>query len=356
LVHGAVSVEAAFRVALGTFCLSVDLGVADGEMLAVLGPNGAGKTTLLRALAGLLPIDDGSIRIDGRTVDDPATGCFVPPELRSVGVVFQDYLLFEHLSALDNVAFGLREHGVRRADARARARTLLAEVGVDAQASKRPRRLSGGQAQRVALARALAPEPKLLLLDEPLAALDVQTRAETRRNLRTMLGRFSGARVLVTHDPVDALALADRIVILEQGAVAQTGTPDEITSRPRSQYVAELVGVNLFRGRADGDHIRIGDAVVTAAEDHSGDVMMIIPPNAVMLHREQPSGSARNVWPGTVTALEHLGARGRVRVRIVGPLTIVAEVTPAAVHDLALVEGTEVWAAVKATEVEVFVV
>jgi molybdate transport system ATP-binding protein len=204
------------------------------------------------------------------------------------------------------------------------------------------------------LARALAPEPKLLLLDEPLAALDVQTRAETRRNLRTMLARFSGARVLVTHDPIDALALADRILVLEAGAVAQTGTPDEITSRPRSQFVAELVGVNLYRGRAEGDHIRIDDAIVTSAEAHTGDVMMIIPPNAVVLHREQPSGSARNVWPGRVATLEHLGTRGRVRVRVVGPLTIVAEVTPGAVHDLALVEGTEVWAAVKATEVEVF--
>ena len=349
-----MSVDASVRVALGAFRLSADLHVADGEMLAVLGPNGAGKTTLLRALAGLLPIDGGSIRLDGTVVDDPAAGSFVPPELRSVGVVFQDYLLFEHLSALDNVAFGLRERGMRRPDARARAHALLTEVGVDEYAAKRPRRLSSGQAQRVALARALAPEPKLLLLDEPLAALDVQTRAETRRNLRTMLTRFAGARVLVTHDPIDALALADRILILENGEVAQTGTPDEITSRPLSQYVAELVGVNLYRGRADGDHIRIGDAVVTAAETHVGAVMMIIPPNAVVLHRQQPSGSARNVWSGTVATLEHLGARGRVRVRIVGPLTIVAEVTPAAVHDLALVEGTDVWAAVKATEVEVF--
>jgi molybdate transport system ATP-binding protein len=351
-----VSVDADVRVTLGAFSLSAELQVADGEMLAVLGPNGAGKTTLLRALAGLLPIDDGCIRVDGTIVDDPAAGRFVPPEHRSVAVVFQDYLLFEHLSASDNVAFGLREHGVRRADARTRAHALLAEVGVDAQASKRPRELSGGQAQRVALARALATEPKLLLLDEPLAALDVRTRAETRRSLRTILGRLPGARLLVTHDPIDALALADRILILEQGQVVQVGTPDDITSRPRSEYVAELVGVNLYRGQADGDHIRIGDAVVTAAETHSGEVMMVVPPNAVVLHRQRPTGSARNVWPGTVTTLEHLGARGRVRVRVVGPLTIVAEVTPAAVHDLALTEGTDVWAAVKATEVEVFAV
>jgi molybdate transport system ATP-binding protein len=349
-----VTVDAAIRVGLGQFSLAADLRVGDGEMLAVLGPNGAGKTTLLRALAGLAPLDEGHVRIDDVLVDDPESNVFVPPELRAVGVVFQDYLLFDHLSALDNVAFGLREHGARRADARRRAAALLAEVGMEEHAAARPRELSGGQAQRVAIARALATEPKLLLLDEPLAALDIQTRAETRRQLRLILERFDGARILVTHDPVDALVLADRILILEQGEVVQTGTPDEITSRPRSEYVAQLVGVNLYRGEADDVYIRVGDAVVTAAGPHAGDVMVIIPPNAVVLHREQPSGSARNAWRGTVTGLEHLGTRGRVRVRIVGALTIVAEVTPASVTELGLTEGTEVWAAVKATEIEVF--
>jgi molybdate transport system ATP-binding protein len=349
-----VTLDASIRGTRGTFALTADLQVGDGEILAVLGPNGAGKTTLLRALAGLLPIDDGRISIDGTVVDDPAAGIFVPPEKRPVGVVFQDYLLFEHLSALDNVAFGLREQGVRRADARRRARQLLTEVGAQEWADARPQAISGGQAQRVALARALATEPRLLLLDEPLAALDVQTRVETRRQLRVILERFPGARILVTHDPVDALALADRILILEQGEVVQTGTPEEITSRPRSQYVAELVGVNLYRGAADGDHIRVGDAVLTATGSHTGAVMMIVPPNAVVLYTDRPSSSARNAWPGRVVALEHLGARGRVRVRIDGALSIVAEVTPAAVLELALTEGSDVWAAVKATEVEVF--
>ncbi len=349
-----MSLDARIRVALPPFSLSAEFRVDDGEVLAVLGPNGAGKTTLLHVLAGLQPIDAGCIGIDETVVDDPAAGRFVPPEQRSVGVVFQDYLLFEHLSALDNVAFGLRARGIRRREARARARVLLSEAGIAQWASARPRELSGGQAQRVAIARALATEPKLLLLDEPLAALDVQARAETRRRLRTILASFRGARVLVTHDPLDALVLADRILILERGEVVQTGTPDEITSRPRSEYVAELVGVNLYRGRAEGDHIRVGDAVVTAAGPHTGEVMMIVAPHAVVLHRERPSGSARNAWPGRIVAVEHLGARGRVRVRIVGALTIVAEVTPAAVNDLALADGTEVWAAVKATEVEVF--
>ena len=349
-----MSVDATVKVAVGAFVLDAELEAADGEMVAVLGPNGAGKTTLLRALAGLVPIDEGSISIGDTIVDAPAHGRFVVPERRSVGVVFQNYLLFEHLSALDNVAFGLRERGVGRVAARTRARALLRAVGVDVREAARPRELSGGQAQRVALARALAIEPELLLLDEPLAALDVQTRVDTRRQLRAMLQDFAGARILVTHDPVDALALADRIVILEGGRVVQTGTPDEVTTRPRSQYVAELVGVNLYRGHADGVEVHIGSAVVTAAEPAAGEVITIIPPNAVVLHREQPHGSARNAWRGRVREVEHLGTRGRVRVRVDGPLAIVAEVTPAAVRDLELAEGCDVWAAVKATEVETF--
>ncbi len=349
-----MSIDAAIRVRLGGFALDAEVHASDGELLAVLGPNGSGKTTLLRVLAGLLPIDEGRVTIDGAIVDEPATNRFVPPEARSVGVVFQDYLLFSHLSALDNVAFGLREHGAGRAAARARARALLADVGLAEQATARPGALSGGQAQRVALARALATEPALLLLDEPLAALDVQTRTETRRQLQQILGRFRGTRLLVTHDAVDALVLADRILILEGGAVVQTGTPDEITRRPRSEYVAELVGVNLYRGRADRDEVRVGGAIVTVADRHAGDVMLIVPPHAVVLHRDRPSGSARNAWRGTIAGIERLGTRERVRVRVVGDLTIVAEVTPASVHALALSEGTEVWAAVKATEIEVF--
>jgi molybdate transport system ATP-binding protein len=346
-----VSVEAAFDVALGSFALDVEMHVDDGEVLAVLGPNGAGKTTLLRVLAGLVPIDGGRVVIDDVTVDDPAAKRFVPPEDRSVGVVFQDYLLFAHLSALDNVAFGLRERGARKSEARNRARELLAAVGLDAAQSLRPHELSGGQAQRVALARALAIEPALLLLDEPLAALDAQVRVETRRHLRDVLAKFGGARVLVTHDLIDALTLADRLLILEDGRAVQAGTIDEVLGRPRSEYVAELAGVNLYRGRAVGNQIAVGNETLTIADAHDGDVLAVIAPQAVVLHRDPPEGSARNVWPGTVESLER--AAGRVRVRVAGPMPIVAEVTPAAVTALGLVEGTPVWTAVKATEVEV---
>ncbi|MDQ1520666.1 MAG: molybdate transport system ATP-binding protein [Actinomycetota bacterium] len=346
-----MTVDAVIRTTLGTFSLDVEVHVDDGEILAVLGPNGAGKTTLLRTLAGLIPIDDGCISIDGNIVDEPASDRFVPPEQRSVGVVFQDYLLFAHLSALDNVAFGLRERGSGRSIARTRARSLLADVGMDAKHSARPHELSGGQAQRVALARALAIEPALLLLDEPLAALDVQTRVETRQQLREVLTRFGGARVLVTHDLIDALTLADRLLIVEDGRVVQEGRPDDVLGRPQSEYVAELAGVNLFRGRADGDQIHVGNEVVLAADACQGNVLAVIAPNAVVVHRDRPAGSARNVWPGTVAGMERFA--GRVRVRIAGTMPIVAEVTPAAVAALGLVEGMTVWAAVKATEVEV---
>ena len=215
----------------------------------------------------------------------------------------------------------------------------------------RPIELSGGQAQRVALARALAIEPALLLLDEPLAALDVQTRVETRHQLREVLTHFSGARVLVTHDPIDAFTLADRLLILENGRVVQQGRPDEVLNRPQSAYVAELAGVNLYRGRADGEQIVVGDQVMTAAETFDGDVIALVPPHAVVLHRSPPEGSARNVWAGVVSEMERSG--GRVRIRVAGPMPIVAEVTPGAVAALGLVEGLPVWAAVKATEVEV---
>ena len=346
-----MSVDANVRVSLGGFLLDVELQVADRELLAVLGPNGSGKTTLLRTLSGLLPIDAGRISIDGKVVDDPAADILVPAEERSVGFVFQDYLLFAHLSALDNVAFGLQERGTRRSAARARAHTLLAEVGVDVDEAARPRELSGGQAQRVALARALATEPTLLLLDEPLAALDVQTRVDTRRHLRDVLARFGGARLLVTHDPVDAVTLADRLLIIENGRVVQEGRPDEVLNNPKSSYVAELAGVNLYRGRAAGDQIDVGGEVIVTADAHTGDVIAIIPPHAVVLHRLLPQGSARNAWRGTIVGIERTGSR--VRVRVVGRLPIIAEVTPAAMSALELAAGTEVWAAVKATEVEV---
>jgi molybdate transport system ATP-binding protein len=343
--------SAAIDVRVGSFHLDVAFEVSAGETVAVVGPNGAGKTTLLRALAGLLPVDAGRISLGGSVLDDPTSGEFVPVERRSIGVVFQDYLLFPHLSALDNVAFGLRSRGTTRAEADRRARSWLERVGLAGSVDAVPRELSGGQAQRVALARALAFEPAMLLLDEPLSALDATTRAETRGELRRHLRDHKGVRVVITHDPLDAAALADRIVVLDAGRIVQTGTLAEITARPRSQYVADLVGVNLLAGRATGSHVDVGGLELTLATHVDGDVLLAISPRAITLARVRPEGTARNVWPGSIDSVDRSGDRARIRV--VGAATVIAEVTATAVDDLALAEGTDVWVAIKATEIDV---
>jgi molybdate transport system ATP-binding protein len=342
--------RAAVSVKAGDFHLDVDLAVAPGETVAVVGPNGAGKSTLLRALAGLLALDGGRVTLDGTTLDDPSADVFVPAEARPIGVVFQDHLLFPHLTAIENVAFGLRSRGVPRAEARRIASAWLERVGLADRGGDRPRQLSGGQAQRVALARALATDPTLLLLDEPLSALDATTRVDTRRDLRRHLHDHPGVRVVVTHDPLDAAALADRIAVLEGGRIVQEGTLGDLTARPRSSYVADLVGVNLLAGRATDGRVEVGDAVLQVAGRIDGDVLLAIPPRAVTLSLHRPEGSARNVWAGTVEAVERAGDRARVRV--VGPVTVVAEVTAGAVEQLALAGGSPVWVAVKATEID----
>jgi molybdate transport system ATP-binding protein len=342
-------------VRLGTLQLDVELEAADGETVAVLGPNGAGKSTLLRALAGLLVLDRGYVALDGVTVDDPATATFVVPERRNVGVVFQDYLLFPYLTVLENVAFGLRSRGVARADARRRATEWLRRVGLADRAGEKPTTLSGGQQQRVALARALVTDPRLLLLDEPLAALDVGTRTELRRDLRSHLATFRGARVIVTHELLDAVALADRLVVLEHGRVAQSGTVTDVAGRPRSRYVADLVGTNLLHGVANDHEVTLeSGAVVITADPVAGDVYVAIQPHSVSLHRAQPEGSPRNVWRGRVRGADLLG--DRVRIHVDGPVPVVAEVTAAAVGDLGLHEGVEVWATVKATDLAVYAI
>jgi len=340
-------------VRLGTFDLDVSIDATPGEIVAVLGPNGAGKTTFLRAVAGLVPLTQGRVVLDEVVLEDAARHIHLPPERRPIGVVFQEYLLFPHLSALENVAFGLRARGVTARDSRARAASWLERLGVGDDADARPRTLSGGQAQRVALARALAIDPRLLLLDEPLAALDASARGAVRRDLKRHLASFAGIRILITHDPLEAVALADRLVILERGRVVQTGSPAEVTQRPRSRYVADLVGVNLLRGTAARGLVALaGGAVLQSADGVDGDVFAVIYPRAVALHRARPEGSPRNVWRGRASALDF--QNDRVRVGIEGELPIIAEVTPAAVSELDLAEGGEVWASVKATEITVY--
>jgi len=348
------ALELDLRVRRGTLDVDVSLRVERGELVAILGPNGAGKSTLLRCVAGLLALDDGRLTLDATVLDDPAADVFVPPEQRPIGVVFQDYLLFPQLSVLENVAFGLRARGVDRRAARRRAAEWLERVGLTAYAGSRPSGISGGQAQRVALARALATDPQVLLLDEPLAALDVGTRSEVRRDLRRHLDSFDGVRLLVTHDPVDAYVLADRVVILEHGTVSQTGPLADVAARPRTPYVAELVGLNLVAGTFDaGGLVTPTGGVVTAAGPlPSGAGFASIRPQAITLHRSRPEGSARNVWELTVADVDQ--HHDRARVRLSGALTLVAEVTPAAVAELAVRPGDSLWASVKATDVELY--
>jgi molybdate transport system ATP-binding protein len=349
-----MTLEARFDLCRGDFRLSADVTVADGEVLAVLGPNGAGKSTLLRTIAGLEAVDSGRILIDDVIVDEPSSKIFVSAAERNVGFVFQDYLLFDHLSVLDNVAFGSRSRGTNRRDARRNASELLERFGLSELAERGPRSLSGGQAQRVALTRALATSPRVLLMDEPLAALDVATRREVRQELRHRLEEFSGAVVIVTHDPIDAYALADRLLILENGTTTQIGTIAEVTSRPQTRYAAELVGRNLVVGTAHGTtvHTDNGPSLSIADEWH-GPVFATIRPQAVTISRaHDPLSSSRNSWTMRITGFETFGER--IRVHLTGPLDLVAEITNRAVDALGLRVGDEVNASVKATEIEVY--
>jgi molybdate transport system ATP-binding protein len=347
-----MTLDAHLVVQRGQFTVDVAFAVADGEVLGMLGPNGAGKTTALRALAGLEPLTDGYVRLDGETIAD--TGHSTPPEDRNIGVVFQDYLLFPHLTALDNVAYGLRAGGMRKAAARRDAAGWLEQVGLTDHAGHRPRQLSGGQGQRVALARALAARPRLLLLDEPLAALDAGTRLVLRSELRRHLTSYGGPAVVVTHDAVEALVLTDNLVVLEGGRIVQSGPPAEVARRPRTEYVARLLGLNLYRGTARDGWVDLdGGGRLALAEKASGEVHVAIRPSAVALHRARPEQSSpRNVWAGRVTGVEAVG--DRVRVALAGQPDVLADVTTDSVTELDLAAGAHIWMSVKATELAVY--
>ncbi|MCZ2823157.1 ABC transporter ATP-binding protein [Modestobacter sp. VKM Ac-2982] len=347
-----MSLAAHVVVRRGSLELDVQLAVADGEVLAVLGPNGAGKSTVLRVLAGLLPPDGGRVVVDGDQVwDSPEE--HRPAHERSLGMVFQDHLLFPHLSVTDNVAFGLRTRGVRRTDARATAGDWLARVGLTGLGDRRPGQLSGGQAQRAALARALVGEPRVLLLDEPLSALDARTRLTVRAELHRHLTDYTGSAVLVTHDPVDAMALATRVVVVEDGRVVQAGTPAEVARRPRTDYVARLVGLVLLAGTAAGTTVELdGGGAVAVAEDVAGPVFVAVRPESVALYLSRPAGSPRNVWPLRLVAATPHGSV--VRCDLAGEVALTADITATSFAELGLAPGAGVWASVKASEVAVY--
>jgi molybdate transport system ATP-binding protein len=337
------------------FTLRVRFEVAAGEVLAVLGPNGSGKTTLLRALAGLTPLHGGRVELAGTVLDDVTREAFLEPADRPVGLVFQNYRLFPHLSVLDNVAFSPRVRGRSRKDSRQLAQRWLDRLGIGELASRRPAALSGGQAQRVALARALAGEPGLLLLDEPLAALDARTRLDVQAELKRHLSEFAGPCVLVTHDPLEALLLADRLLVIEGGGVVQEGPPAQVARRPATEYVARLVGLNLYAGRADGDHVVLDKGGGFVVPDHGqhGEVLVAVRPSSLLVSTQPPVGlSVRNTWQGRVAGLAML--TDRVRLDVVGEPPAIVDLTPAAVSELALGPGSDVWLSVKATDLEVY--
>ncbi|WP_329459386.1 ABC transporter permease [Streptomyces sp. NBC_01497] len=324
------------------------LDAEGGTTIAVVGPNGAGKTTLLRALLGLTPRARADLRLGGHDVSR------LPPHRRGVAWVPQNGALFPHLNALSNTAYGLRAHGVARAEARRSAQRWLDRLGVGHLAHRKPHELSGGQAQRVALARALAARPRLLLLDEPLAALDQTTRAQVRHTLRSHLGGFGGVCLIVTHDPVEAVSLADRVLVLDGGRSLQDAPPAEVSRHPRSPWVARMLGHNAWSGTCQEgalDVVPTGRLVVAESLPEATAALAVIGPEAVALHRRRPEGSPRNVWPGTVREITASGSRLRVLVTSDEVPDLVAEITPAAAAELALADGVRVWTSVKATEV-----
>ncbi|MGW6982033.1 ABC transporter permease [Streptomyces sp. NPDC054932] len=324
------------------------LDAEPGTTIAVVGENGVGKTTLLRALLGLTPRAHAELRLG----DTDVTA--LPPHQRQVAWVPQDGALFPHLTALANTAYGLRARRVPRAEARREAHAWLNRLGVGHLADRRPAQLSGGQAQRVALARALAARPRLLLLDEPLAALDQTTRARVRHTLRTHLAGFGGVCLVVTHDPVEAVSLADRVLVLADGRALQDAPPAEVTRHPRSPWVARMLGRNAWPGTASAAGLTLaagGRLVVAEALPEGAKALAIIAPEAVSVHRDRPGGSPRNVWPGTVREVTAVGSRLRVLISSVEVPDLVAEITPEAAAELGIVEGVAVWTSVKATEV-----
>lgn len=335
----------------GTFDLSVPIALPRGRVLAVLGPNGAGKSTLLQALAGLLPLRSGQIRFGSVVWDDPAQRVRLPAQDRGVGLVVADHLLFGHLSARDNAAFGPRVRGVGKGEARRRGQDELDALGIGELAARRPGTLSSGQAQRVALARALAARPGLLLLDEPLSALDPTTRAQVRVDLRRRLSDFAGATVLVTHDPLDALSMADKLLFLDDGQVVQTGVPLEVIARPRHPFVAQFVGLNLLRGNASGHHqLDIAGVELTVGEGPpTGEVLAAIAPTKVRVSNAQPSAPV-NCWRCRVKDVALAGQVARVTVVPLGAASalsgLAADVPVADVAALSLLPGQQVWAQV----------
>ncbi|MCV7032386.1 sulfate/molybdate ABC transporter ATP-binding protein [Mycobacterium sherrisii] len=367
--------ELQLRAVVSERRLDVEFSVAAGEVLAVLGPNGAGKSTALHVIAGLLHPDEGVVRLGERVLTDTMSGIDVPTHRRRVGLLLQDPLLFPHLSVAANVAFGphSRRRGLlpfarparRRNDHRTALRWLR-EVDAEQLADRKPRQLSGGQAQRVAIARALAAEPDLLLLDEPLTGLDVGAAAAIRAVLRSVVARSGCAVILITHDLLDVFTLANRVLVLEAGNVAEIGPVTDVLTAPRSPFAARIAGVNVVGGTVGRDgaldtHAGTrwygSPAPRAGAELAAGqDAVAVFPPTAVSVFREPPHGSPRNCVEVTVAELDVRGAAVVVRgaEQADGAPGLAAEITVDAAAELRLTPGERVWFTVKARAVALY--
>lgn len=343
------------RKSYGSFCLEAAFSVAAGETLALVGPTGCGKTTCLMIVAGLVMPDKGLVRFGERSFCDTGAGIWVAPEKRNVGTVFQDFALFPHMTVFENVAYGLRGKRIKGQRLRGKVVAALEMVGIGDLAGRKPAGLSGGERQRLALARAIAIETPLLLLDEPVSALDPHTRDSVRRELKALINSLGKTTVVVTHDPIDALTLGQRICVLEGGRVQQIGERRELLLYPKTEFVARFMGTNFFTGsvtNVNGDglrEMRVNGASIFTVETVEGEVSISFFPSEVTLSAEPPVGSSLNVFAGIVEDVVHLGDRVRVSVRSQVP--IVAEVTHRSFVSLGLAEGQPIYASFKATSV-----
>ena len=334
------------RVILNRDSLTIDveLQLQHGEVIAVLGPNGAGKTSLLHALLGWLELESGWIMVNGEVIDSPDTDSYVPPQHRPFGMVFQDGLLFPHMSVEKNILFGAGKDF--------NLKPLAESLQVSELLAKFPSELSAGERQRAAIARSLAARPKVLFLDEPFSALDIQGKRRGRSLLKEALAIEVSGCLMVTHDLVDAFTLADRVMIIEGGKLTQFDVPDRIRSRPGSEWIADLVGWNYYEGIGEGSVVTLphGTTIFTAQDDLDGPTSISINPASVSIFKSQPSGSPRNSWLSRIQNIEILG--GRARVSLVGEIDICADITTVAANELRQSISSEVWVSVKATEVD----
>jgi molybdate transport system ATP-binding protein len=355
--------ELELRAVVAKRNLDVQFSVSAGEVLAVLGPNGAGKSTALHVIAGLVRPDAGLVRLGDRMLTDTAAGVNVATYRRRVGLLLQDPLLFPHMSVAANVAFGphSRRRRLRAGCARERASALhwLREVDAEQLADRRPQQLSGGQAQRVAIARALAAEPDVLLLDEPLAGLDVAAAAAVRAVLRTVVNRDRRAVILITHDLLDVLTLADRVLVIESGKIAEIGSVADVLAAPSSNFGARIVGINLVNGTiSDDGTLRAGSGAhwygTLAEKVNTGQgAVAVFPPAAVAVFREPPHRGSRNTVAVTVAELDSRGPAVRVRGEDQpdGAPGLAADITVDAAAELRLTPGEQVWFSAKEHEV-----